>query len=456
MSEKQLQQLPSVSKVLLEIRESIALHDNYIKEVIKSELRDYRRKAKAGKLDINRSEITSAILDKLNSLDQSSITNIINGTGVVLHTGFGRAPISKKVISTVARKLEGYINLEFDLSAGKRGDRQNHITEMLNGICGSESSLIVNNNAAAVLLVLNSLAEGRDVIVSRGQEVEIGGSFRIPDIISKSHCHLVEVGTTNRTHLKDYEQAVTKNTGVILWAHTSNYVVQGFTKEVPLSDLALLAKKKHIPLVVDLGSGALLNMNKQNLPAEKQVSDVVKTGADVITFSGDKLLGGPQSGFIIGSKRYLKIIQKNPLYRTYRCGKWTIALMEETMRTYRSDESFSADNLTLKLLTSSQKTLLNRGVKILRDLPQGKADKLGITLVESLVEAGSGSLPVKSIPSAALRFTPQQMTVSTLAKSFREGAIPVVGYTKGNAFYIDLKAVLPNQSLQLIEAIIEV
>jgi len=456
MSEKQLQQLPSVSKVLLEIRESIALHDNYIKEVIKSELRDYRRKAKAGKLDINRSEITSAILDKLNSLDQSSITNIINGTGVVLHTGFGRAPISKKVISTVARKLEGYINLEFDLSAGKRGDRQNHITEMLNGICGSESSLIVNNNAAAVLLVLNSLAEGRDVIVSRGQEVEIGGSFRIPDIISKSHCHLVEVGTTNRTHLKDYEQAVTKNKGVILWAHTSNYVVQGFTKEVPLSDLALLAKKKHIPLVVDLGSGALLNMNKQNLPAEKQVSDVVKTGADVITFSGDKLLGGPQSGFIIGSQRYLKVIQKNPLYRTYRCGKWTIALMEETMRTYRSDERFSADNLTLKLLTTSQKTLLNRGAKILGDLPQIKANQLGITLVESLVEAGSGSLPVKSIPSAALRFTPQQMAVSTLAKSFREGAIPVVGYTKGNAFYIDLKAVLPNQSLQLIEAIIEV
>jgi len=456
MSEKQLQQLPSVSKVLLEIRESIALHDNYIKEVIKSELRDYRRKAKAGKLDINRSEITSAILDELNSLDQSSITNIINGTGVVLHTGFGRAPISKKVISTVAKKLEGYINLEFDLSAGKRGDRQNHITEMLNGICGSESSLIVNNNAAAVLLVLNSLAEGRDVIVSRGQEVEIGGSFRIPDIISKSHCHLVEVGTTNRTHLKDYEQAVTKNTGVILWAHTSNYVVQGFTKEVPLSDLALLAKKKQIPLVVDLGSGALLNMNKQNLPAEKQVSDVVKTGADVITFSGDKLLGGPQSGFIIGSQRYLKVIQKNPLYRTYRCGKWTIALMEETMRTYRSDERFSADNLTLKLLTTSQKTLLNRGAKILGNLPQIKANQLGITLVESLVEAGSGSLPVKSIPSAALRFTPQQMTVSTLAKSFREGAIPVVGYTKGNAFYIDLKAVLPNQSLQLIEAIIEV
>ena len=456
MSEKQLQQLPSVSEVLLEVVQSITLHDNYIKEVIKTELKGYRRTAKAGKLDIKRSAITTAILDEIDSLNQSSITNIINGTGVVLHTGFGRAPISKKIISSVAKKLEGYINLEFDLSTGKRGDRQNHNAKMLNAICGSESNLVVNNNAAAVVLVLNSLAEGRDVIVSRGQEVEIGGSFRIPDIIRKSQCHLVEVGTTNRTHLKDYEQAVTKNTGVILWAHTSNYVVQGFTKEVPLSDLALLAKKKRIPLVVDLGSGALLNMNKQNLPTEKQVSDVVKTGADIITFSGDKLLGGPQSGFIIGSQRYLKVIQKNPLYRTYRCDKWTIALMEETLRTYRSNESFSADNLSLKLLATSQNILLNRGKKILSNLAQIKVKQLGISLVASLVEAGSGSLPEKSIPSAALKFSPRQITVASLAKDFREGTIPVIGYTKGNTFYIDLKAVLPNQLSQLIEAIKEV
>ena len=456
MSKKQLRQLPSVSEVLLEINKSIALHDRYIREVIKSELRSYRRTAKAGKLDIKRSAITAAILDELDSLNQSSIKNIINGTGVVLHTGFGRAPISKKVISTIAKKLEGYINLEFDLSTGNRDDRQNHIAIMLNAICGAESSLMVNNNAAAVLLVLNSLAEGKDVIVSRGQEVEIGGSFRIPDVIRKSHCTLVEIGTTNRTHLKDYEKAVTKKTGAILWAHTSNYMVQGFTKEVPRSDLALLAKKKRIPLLVDLGSGALLNMIKQNLPAEKQVLDVVKTGAGIITFSGDKLLGGPQSGFIVGKQRYLNAIQKNPLYRTYRCDKWTIALMDETLRTYRSNKSFSADNLTLKLLTTSQKILLNRGKKILSNLPQIKVKQLGIILVASLVEAGSGSLPVKSIPSAALQFTPRQITVTTLAKAFREGRIPVVGYSKGNKFYIDLKAMLPNQSPQLIEAIKEV
>ena len=456
MSKKQLRQLPSVSEVLLDINKSITLHERYIKDIIISELRSYRRTAKAGKLDIKRSEIIATILDEIDSFNQSSIKNIINGTGVVLHTGFGRAPISKKVISTVIKKLAGYINLEFDLSTGKRGDRQNHVTKMLNAICGSESSLMVNNNAAAVLLTLNSLAEGNDVIVSRGQEVEIGGSFRIPDVIRKSHCQLVEVGTTNRTHLKDYEQAVTKSTGVILWVHTSNYVIQGFTKDVSLSELAMFAKKKRIPLVVDLGSGALLNMNKQNLPAEKQVSDVVNTDADVITFSGDKLLGGPQSGFIIGSQRYLKAIQKNPLYRTYRCDKWTIALIEETLRTYQSDESFSADNLSLKLLTTSQKVLLNRGQKILYSIPKKKVNQLGIALVESLVEAGSGSLPVKSIPSAALKFTPQKITVSALAKTFREGKIPVVGYTKGNRFYIDLKAVLPNQSPQLVEAITEV
>lgn len=456
MSKKQLRQLPSVSEVLLDVNKSIALHNRYIREVIKSELRGYRRTAKAGKLDIKRSAVTAAILDELDSLNQSSIKNIINGTGVVLHTGFGRAPISKKVISTVAKKLEGYINLEFDLSAGKRGDRQNHITEMLNGICGSESSLIVNNNAAAILLVLNSLAEGRDVIVSRGQEVEIGGSFRIPDIISKSHCHLVEVGTTNRTHLKDYEKAITKNTGAILWAHTSNYVVRGFTKEVSLTELASLAKKKRISLVADLGSGALVDMVKMGLPSEKLVADVVKAGADVITFSGDKLLGGPQSGLIVGKKKYVNTIHNNPLYRTYRCDKWTIALMEETLRTYRSDQKVSGDNLSLKLLTTSRKTLMKRGATILKGLSKKMINDLGVSLVESVVEAGSGSLPVETIPSAALQFKPKSMSVSKLAKAFRTGNIPVVGFTKGNTFTIDLKAVLPNQIKKLIQAIQEV
>ena len=456
MSKNQLQQLPSVSKVLLEVKSDTQLHINYITKIIKSEISRYRADAKAGKLKLKRNAIVHKILSEIDRLSKPSMKNIINGTGVVLHTGFGRAPLSKKVIANAAKTLEGYVNLEFDLDSGKRGERQNHINEMLSAICGSEKSLIVNNNAAAVLIALNTFAEGKDVIVSRGQEVEIGGSFRIPDVVRKSHCNLVEVGTTNRTHLIDYEKAITKNTGAILWAHTSNYVVQGFTKEVSLIELAALAKKKRIPLVADLGSGALVNMVKMGLPSEELVADVVKAGADIITFSGDKLLGGPQSGLIVGKKKFVTGIHKNALYRTYRCDKWTIALMEETLRTYFSDDKVSSDNLSLKLLTASQNTLLKRGEKILTDIPKKKINDLGIALVESKVEAGSGSLPVETIPSAALQFKPKTMSVSKLAKAFRTGNTPVVGYTKGNTFYIDLKAVLPNQVSRLIQAIQDV
>ncbi len=455
-NQNQLQQLPSVSEVLLEVNKDTQLHNNYINKIIKTEISQYRAEAKAGKLKLKRNEIINAIINEIDRLAKPSMKNIINGTGVVLHTGFGRAPLSKKVIANAAKKLEGYVNLEFDLDSGKRGERQNHINEILSAICGSEKSLIVNNNAAAVLIALNTFAEGKDVIVSRGQEVEIGGSFRIPDVVRKSHCNLVEVGTTNRTHLKDYAKAITKKTGAILWAHTSNYVVQGFTKEVSLSDLAALAKKKHIPLVADLGSGALVDMSKMGLPPEELVADVVKTGADIITFSGDKLLGGPQSGLIVGKKKFVNAIHKNALYRTYRCDKWTIVLMEEILRTYHSEEKVSGDNLSLKLLTTSQNTLMKRGEKILTDIPKKKMNDLGISLVESKVEAGSGSLPVARIPSAALQFKPKILSVSKLAKAFRTGNQPVVGYTKGNTFYIDLKAVLPNQVARLIQAIQDV
>jgi L-seryl-tRNA(Ser) seleniumtransferase len=456
MSNDQLQQLPSVSEVLLEVKSDTQLHVNYITAIIQGEIGRYRQEAKAGQLKLKRSEIVQSILDKIESCAQPSMKNIINGTGVVLHTGFGRAPLSKKVIANAAKKLEGYVNLEFDLDSGKRGERQDHINDMLSTMFGSEKSLIVNNNAAAVLIALNTFAEGKDVIISRGQEVEIGGLFRIPDIVRKSHCNLVEVGTTNRTHLKDYEKAITKKTGAILWAQTSNYVVKGFTKEVSLTELSALAKKKRVPLVADLGSGALVDMEKMGLPPEELVADVVKIGADVITFSGDKLLGGPQSGLIVGKKKFVNAIHKNPLYRTYRCDKWTIALMEETLRTYSSDEKVSGDNLSLKLLTTSRNTLLKRGEKILAVMPKKKIKDLGISLVESKVEAGSGSLPVETIPSAALQFKPKKMSVSALARSFRTGSQPVVGYTKGNIFYIDLKAVLPKQVSSLIQAIQEV
>ena len=456
MINKYLQELPSVSQVLHEISGSISMHNKYIKYIISSEIKIYRRLAKANKLIFKRSDIIDRIIKEVERLDKSSIKNIINGTGIVLHTGFGRAPISKKIIQRVATKLDGYANLEFDLIDGKRGDRQDHIFDMSNSIFGSQSSLLVNNNSSAVLLTLNSLAEGKDVIVSRGQEVEIGGSFRIPDIIQKSHARLVEVGTTNRTHLVDYEKAISSSTGLILWAHTSNYVVKGFTKEVSLEELVLLSKKKRIPLVVDLGSGTIVSTETYNLPKEKIIKEISNTGADIITFSGDKLIGGPQCGFIIGRKSYINKIADNPLYRTYRCDKWTIALMEETLKTFQSNVKFDSNNLSLKLLTTPRKRLTIRGKKIIDNIPKKKVKLLGLTLKNSLVEAGSGSLPIKSIPSVALEFRPKEKSVSSLAKAFRLGNDPVVGYIKGNVFYIDLKAVLPKQISKLTESIKQV
>ena len=381
--------------------------------------------------------------------------NIINGTGIVLHTGFGRAPIQKTSLKNVINRVGGYSNLEFNLETGTRGNRLDHVRGHCAAITGSENSLMVNNNAAAVLLALNTLAEGKEVIISRGQEVEIGGSFRIPDIVRKSNCFLKEVGTTNRTHLNDYKKAINTKTGLILWVHTSNYVVKGFTKEVSLHELVELGKKKHISVMADLGSGALIKLSKRDLPEEIPVQDVVKSGAVVITFSGDKLLGGPQAGIIVGKNRLLKQMELNPIYRTIRCGKFTIALMEETLRTYRAEE-FTKDNLTLLLLSTKRVMLKKRGRKIIQSISTKRKSRLGIALIESTVEAGSGSLPACEIESMALRFYPKNQKISELAYRFRTGKTPVVGYISGNRFFIDLKTILPNQVSLLIDVINQV
>ena len=287
----------------------------------------------------------------------SKLINVINGTGIVLHTGFGRAPFDGKMLKRISNKLNGYVNLEYDLTTGMRGNRQDHFREHLNVLCGSESSIIVNNNAAAVLLSLNTLAKNGEVICSRGQLVEIGGSFRIPDIVNDSGATLKEVGTTNRTHIEDYENAISDKTKLILWVHTSNYVVKGFTKEVPLKTLVDLGNKHKIPVLADLGSGSFVDLSQSYGFTENPVKSFVKQNPDIITFSGDKLLGGPQSGLVIGKKELIDSLSKNSLYRALRCDKITISLMDEIIRSYRS-KSFSSDNFSLKMLTSSRKSLL--------------------------------------------------------------------------------------------------
>lgn len=451
MVHNQLKELPSVSEVLLECKKHKSHNSKYITYIIKSELDGLRRYAKKGTLKLNRAQIIQKIFLKIKRLTSPNMQSVINGTGIVLHTGLGRAPMKATLVKQVVKRISGYTNLEFDLPTGKRGQRQDHVNELLSALTGAQSAIAVNNNAAAVLLALNELGEGKEVIVSRGQQVEIGGSFRIPDVVKKSGCILKEVGSTNRTHLKDYEKAITKNTGMILWVHTSNYVVRGFTNEVTLSELVKLGKKKRIPVVADLGSGALVNLSEKGVPKDILIQDVVKSGLGLVTFSGDKLLGGPQAGLIVGKKTLVNRLKKNPIARAVRCDKWNLAFLEEALRSFK-DDGPSKNNLTIALMTASRKSLKKRGETILSHLPKKSVDTLGISLVESEVEAGSGSLPEEKIKSMAFKFRPKGIRASILAALFRNGETPVVGYIHGNTFYIDLKAVIPGQEKDLAGA----
>ena len=452
MAQNQLKELPSVSEVLLECKSSKSLNSKYMAYIIKSNLESYRRAAKKGSLKPKRAQITQNILSEVERLTAPSLKSVINGTGIVLHTGLGRAPMKESTAKNAAKRVAGYTNLEFDLPTGTRGQRQDHVNGLLSALTGAQSSMAVNNNAAAVLLALNELGEGKEVIVSRGQQVEIGGSFRIPDVVKKSGCILKEVGSTNRTHLKDYEKAITKKTGMILWVHTSNYVVRGFTHDVSLSDLVQLGKKKRVPIVADLGSGALVDLSEKGIPKDMLVQDVVKSGVGLVTFSGDKLLGGPQAGLIVGTKTLVNKLKTNPIARAVRCDKWSLAFLEESLRSF-GDHGPSKNNLTVSLMMASRKALTKRGEIILSHLPKKAKGKLGISLVESEVEAGSGSLPEEKLDSMAFRFKPNGISASKLATKFRMGDTPVVGYIHGHTFYIDLKAVIPGQEKELVGAI---
>ena len=452
MAQNQTKNLPSVSEVLLKANKYKSINRRYLSYIIKNELKIFRGLAMKGNLMQSRSKIIQEVLSVIDQLSTSSIQSVINGTGIVLHTGLGRAPVDKTVAKEIADRLSGYINLEFDLESGKRGDRQSHIEGLLSALTGAQSGMVVNNNAAAVFLALNELSEGKEVIIARGQQVEIGGSFRIPDVIKKSGCIIKEVGSTNRCHFRDYENAISKNTGLILWVHTSNYVIKGFTKEVGLNELVQLGKKKRIPVMADLGCGEIVDLTDKGIPASTMITDIVKTGAGIITFSGDKLLGGPQAGLIIGNKTLVNRLKKNPIARTVRCDKWTLAFLDEALRSF-GNHGPSKHNLANMLLMSTIKSMKSRGKRILSQLSKKSINDLGISLVESEVEVGSGSLPLERLDSMALKFNPKNISPTKLARMFRTASVPVVGYINENKFFIDLKALIPGQEKDLVEVI---
>jgi L-seryl-tRNA(Ser) seleniumtransferase len=389
-------------------------------------------------------EIANLLETELSSAAHFSLKPVLNLTGTVLHTNLGRAALPESAISGMVKIASGASNLEFDLNTGKRGDRDDHIEKIITEITGAEAATIVNNNAAAVLLTLNSLGLGREVPVSRGELVEIGGSFRIPEIMSRSGCKLVEVGATNRTHLKDFEQAINENTALLMKVHTSNYEIQGFTNTVTDQEIAGLAREANIPFVTDLGSGTLVDLTQFGLPYEPTAREAIESGADVVTFSGDKLLGGPQAGIIVGRRDLIAQIKSNPLKRALRVDKITMAALFEVLKLYRDPKRLPEFLPTMKFLTRTLDEINQLAETVLPALKAYLGDKASVKIVDTNSQIGSGSLPLDLLPSKAICISPvagkqSDKRLVELADEFRRLPIPVIGRIHDGKLLLDLR-----------------
>ncbi len=397
----------------------------------------------------------AAVEQELSALDRLSLRPVINATGVILHTNLGRAPLAREALENILEIARGYSNLELDLSTGDRGSRYAHVEELLCRLSGAESALVVNNKAAAVLLSLNTLAEGKEVIVSRGQLVEIGGSFRIPDVMKKSGARLVEVGTTNRTHLRDYEQAVSEKTSLLLRVHTSNFRIVGFTAEVSLRELVALGRSRDLPVMDDLGSGCLVDLSALGLDPEPTVQEAVRAGADVVTFSGDKLLGGPQAGIIVGQKRYLDPIKRNPLNRALRIDKLTLAGLESTLRLYQQGEQTLKRLPALRMLTGTTAELERRSKRLCGRLTKALGRQVRVSLKNESSQVGGGALPIQDLPTKVVALAPEKLSAADLEQRLRNSSPPVIVRIKDDEVLLDLRTVAQEEEKTLLRIITE-
>lgn len=383
-----------------------------------------------------------------NRLLTPSLRKVINCTGVILHTGLGRAVISGAAIENAKRLIDGYMNLEIDLETGKRGDRTVHVEKLLCLLTGAEAACVVNNNAAAVLIALNSLANRKEVVISRGELVEIGGSFRIPDVMKKSGAKMVEVGTTNKTHNSDFQNAISSRTAGFLHVHTSNYRVQGFTAHVPLPELVELAHENDLFVLHDLGGGILIDLRDFGLPHEPVVRESVAAGVDVVTFSGDKVLGGPQSGILVGKKDCIDKIKRNPLMRALRCDKLTYTILESTLRLFLAPNHLRQNHEVLRMLSEPAENVKLRAEELLKEISPIDA-KYQIEVVKSFASAGSGALPLEKLASYALAVQIHNGSIHAFARKLRNATPAIFGYVQQDSLYLDLRTPLAHEFPQL-------
>lgn len=453
-----LRYLPKVDELLeeKEIREKIlASPRTLVLESIREAIDEARKKILSGEYgDLNSSiikeEVLRDALDILKKRTAYNLRSVINATGVVLHTNLGRALLSESAVERILEVAGNYSTLEYDLESGKRGLRYSHIEEIICKITGAEAAFVVNNNAAAVLLALNTLSEGKEAIVSRGQLVEIGGSFRIPDVMRQSGAILREVGTTNKTHLRDYEDNINENTGVLLKVHTSNYRILGFTKEVPVSELAELGKKINIPVLEDIGSGTLIDFSHHGMSSEPTVQEAVKY-ADVVTFSGDKMLGGPQAGVIVGKKKYLDEMKKNPFTRAFRVDKMTLAGLEATFRHYLDPKEALEKLPTLRFLTASEDCLKERAER-LAEMIKVNTRGFEICVEKGESQVGGGSMPLEKLPTCVVSIGGGKISASKLESGLRKNNPPVIVRINEEKIILDVRTIFDGQLAAIAEA----